>query len=250
MSDKKLEGKVALITGSARNIGRSIAHQLADQGASIVVNAVSDQDAADTVVEEVKAKGVNAISCMADITDATSVKGMVERAKSDLGGVDILVLNASSRGQTPFLEMTYEQYRRVIDITLDGAFFLSQACIPMMQEKGWGRIVTLGGVAWHTGTPTRVHSLTSKAGITGFTRGLASEFAKDGITSNSVSPGFTDTVRPASAGKHPVSPTNAFIERKGTTDEVASMVTYLCLPEAAYITGQIMHVNGGMYLGN
>jgi len=249
MSQQKLSGKVALITGAARNIGRAIAHQLADEGAAIVVNAVSDQEAADTVVSEIKAKGGNAIACLADVTDAKAVADMVARAKSELGGVDILVLNASARGQTPFLEMTHEQYRRVIDITLDGAFYLAQACIPMMQEKGWGRIVTLGGVSWHVGTPTRIHNLVSKAGIAGFTRGLASEFAGDGITSNCVSPGFTDTVRPASAGKLPSRPANAFIERMGTTDEVASMVTYLCLPEAAYVTGQIMHVNGGMYLG-
>jgi 3-oxoacyl-[acyl-carrier protein] reductase len=249
MSEQKLAGKVALITGSARNIGRAIAHRLADDGADIVINAVSDQDAADTVVAEIKAKGRNAIACLANVTDADAVKAMAQRARDELGGIDILVLNASARGQVPFLDMTFEQFHDVVDISIDGAFHLSQACIPMMKEKGWGRIVTIGGVSWHVGTPTRVHNLVSKAGLTGFTRGLAVEFATDGITANSVSPGFIDTVRPASAGKLPNRPVKAPVERMGTSDEVASMVHYLCLPESAYVTGQTMHVNGGMYLG-
>jgi 3-oxoacyl-[acyl-carrier protein] reductase len=249
MTEQLLAGKVALVTGSARNIGRTTALQLADAGAAIIVNAVSDQAAADDVVKEIKSKGGNAIACLADVTDPVAVKAMVERAKAELGGVDILVLNASSRGQVPFLEMTHDQWRHVIDITLDGAFFCAQACIPSMQEKGWGRIVTLGGISWHIGTPNRVHNLVSKSGLAGLTRGLAVEFAGDGITVNCVSPGFIDTVRPASAGARPDRKINAPIAREGTVDEIASMVKYLCLPESAYITGQIMHVNGGMYLG-
>jgi 3-oxoacyl-[acyl-carrier protein] reductase len=249
MSEQKLAGKVALVTGAARNIGRAIAHHLADDGADIVVNAVSDQAAADEVVREIEAKGRRAIACMANVTDADAVKAMAERARDELGGVDILVLNASARGQVPFLDMTFEQFHNVVDISIDGMFHLSQACIPMMREKGWGRIVTIGGVSWHVGTPTRVHNLVAKSGLSGFTRGLAVEFAQDGITANSVSPGFIDTVRPASAGALPNRPVKAPVERMGTVDEVASMVHYLCLPESAYVTGQIMHVNGGMYLG-
>ncbi|WNJ98816.1 SDR family oxidoreductase [Thalassospiraceae bacterium LMO-JJ14] len=249
MSDKPLNGKTALVTGSARNIGRAIAHRLAHAGANIVVNAVSDTNAAETVAQEIRDIGQKAIVCMADVTDKAAVDAMAARAKDELGGVDILVLNASSRAQVPFLEITQEQWRRVIDISLDGAFHGSQACIPHMLEKGWGRIVTLGGVAWHMGTSSRVHSLVSKSGLAGFTRGLAVEFGEHGITVNCVSPGFIDTERPASAGALPPIKVNAPIARKGTTDEVASMVHYLCLPESAYVTGQIMHVNGGMYMG-
>jgi len=249
MSEQKLAGKVALVTGSARNIGRAIAHHLADEGADIVVNGVSDADAVDTVVKEIQAKGRKAIGCMFNVTDADAVKAAAKRAKDELGGIDILVVNASARGQVPFLDMTFKQFHDVVDISIDGTFHLAQACIPMMQEKGWGRIVTLGGVSWHVGTPSRVHNLVSKSGISGFTRGLAVEFAQDGITANSVSPGFIDTVRPASAGKLPNRPVKAPVERMGTVDEVASMVHFLCLPESAYVNGQIMHVNGGMYLG-
>ncbi len=249
MTDKPLAGKTALVTGAARNIGRGIAHHLAHEGANIVVNAVSDVDAANQVVEEVKAMGVDAIACMANVTDKTAVDQMFADAADAFGGVDILVLNASSRGQVPFLEMSFEQWRNVIDISLDGAFHCSQAALPMMQKNGWGRIVTLGGISWHIGTPTRVHNLVSKSGLAGFTRGLAVEFAEDGITVNCVSPGFIDTVRPASAGARPNRKVNAPVPRMGTVDEIASMVKYLCSPDAGYTTGQIMHVNGGMYLG-
>ncbi len=249
MTDKPLAGKTALITGASRNIGRGIAHHLAQEGANIVVNGVSDPDAANQVVEEVKAMGVDAIACMANVTDKAAVDQMFADAADAFGGVDILVLNASSRGQVPFLEMTHEQWRDVIDITLDGAFYCSQAAIPMMQKNGWGRIVTLGGISWHVGTSTRVHNLVSKSGLAGFTRGLAVEFAEDGITVNCVSPGFIDTVRPASAGARPNRKVDAPVPRLGTVDEIASMVKYLCSPEAGYTTGQIMHVNGGMYLG-
>ena len=131
MTDKPLAGKTALITGASRNIGRGIAHHLAQEGANIVVNGVSDPDAANQVVEEVKAMGVDAIACMANVTDKAAVDQMFADAADAFGGVDILVLNASSRGQVPFLEMTHEQWRDVIDITLDGAFYCSQAAIPI-----------------------------------------------------------------------------------------------------------------------
>ena len=249
MTEQPLAGKTALVTGSARNIGRATVHRLADLGADIVVNAVGDLQAAETVAAEIRDKGRKSIACLADITDPGSVQEMVARAKTELGGVDILVLNASSRGQVPFLELDYETFRRVIDISVDGAFHCAQACLPHMQKKGWGRIVTLGGIAWHVGMKDRVHSLISKSALAGFTHGLAAEFAEDGVTVNCVSPGFIETARPASAGQLPQTKIDAFIPRKGTPEEVASMVCYLCLPESGYITGQIMHVNGGMYLG-
>lgn len=249
MTDRPLAGKTALITGSARNIGRVTANRLADLGANIVVNAMNDIDAANEVAEEIRAKDRGAIAHLADITDPGDVKAMADAAAQAFGGIDILVLNASSRGQVPFMDLTLETFKRVIDITVDGAFLCSQACIPHMQAQGWGRIISLGGVAWHIGMKDRVHSLISKSALAGFTHGLASEFAADGITVNCVSPGFIETVRPASAGVLPSTSINAPIDRKGTPEEIASMVSYLCLPEAGYITGQIMHVNGGMYMG-
>jgi 3-oxoacyl-[acyl-carrier protein] reductase len=252
MTDKNLtslDGKVAIVTGSARNIGRATALALAADGAAIVVNAVHDQDAADRVVGEITDAGGKAISFLCDVTDPKAVKKMDAAAIEAFGSVDILICNASSRGLKAFTEMTYKEWRRVIDISLDGSFFLAQSAVLHMIEKGWGRIVTLGGISWHIGTPGRVHNLVAKSGLVGFTRGLAMEMAEHNITVNCVSPGFIDTERPASAGVRPPLKVQPPVARMGTTDEIAAMVRFLCQPEAAYITGQTIHVNGGMYLG-
>ncbi len=244
-----LAGKVAIVTGSARNIGRSTALALAADGAQIVVNAIHDADAAEAVAGEIAAAGGEAIAHVADVTDHKAVVNMIDAAVEAFGSVDILVCNASIRGQKSFTEMTYQEWRRVIDVSLDGSFFLAQASVLHMIEKGWGRIVTLGGIAWHIGTPGRVHNLVAKSGLVGFTRGLAVELAEHNITVNCVSPGFIDTERPASAGKRPPLKVSPPVSRMGDPKEIASMVRYLCQPEAAYITGQTLHVNGGMYLG-
>ncbi len=244
-----LAGKTAIVTGSARNIGRSIAMALGADGANVVVNAVRDKDAAEKVSREVTAAGGKGVVHICDITNRKAAQKMVETAISEFGGVDILVCNASVRGQKPFTEMGYDEWRRVLDISLDGSFFLAQASVLSMIERGWGRIVTLGGISWHIGTPGRVHNLVAKAGLVGFTRGLAVEMAEHNITVNCVSPGFINTERPQSAGKRPALKVTPPVARMGETEEITSMVRYLCQPEAAYITGQTLHVNGGMYLG-
>ncbi|MDA0306781.1 MAG: SDR family oxidoreductase [Proteobacteria bacterium] len=244
-----LSGKVAIVTGSARNIGRATALALAADGAQIVVNAVEDEAAAIKVADEITLLGSGAMVHMCDITDRKAAHKMVEAAIDTLGSVDILVCNASVRGQKPFTEMSYEEWRRVLDVSLDASFHLAQPAVLQMIEKGWGRIVTLGGISWHIGTPGRVHNLVAKSGLVGFTRGLAVELAEHNITANCVSPGFINTERPASAGVRPALKVHPPVDRMGEADEIASMVRYLCQPEAAYITGQTLHVNGGMYLG-
>lgn len=246
-SDKPLSGKTALVTGSARNIGRAIAVRLAQEGANVIINGVSDKPAAEAVRAEVEALGVNAITVMGNIGVEADCRAMVDAAVP-LGGVDILILNASQRGQKPFLEMSHTEFRNVVDLSLDGAFHLTQAAIPQMQLKGWGRIVALGGISWEIGTKNRVHNLAGKAGLTGFIRGVATEFAETGITANLVSPGFIDTVRPASAGTRPKLNVEIPVGRLGEVAEIAEAVAYLCSPNAGYTTGQTVHVNGGVYL--
>jgi 3-oxoacyl-[acyl-carrier protein] reductase len=243
-----LFGKVAIVTGSARNIGKATALALARDGASVVVNALQDSKAGEEVVSEITENGGTAISILCDVLDCEAVDAMVNETMDKFGSIDMLVLNASQRGQKPFTQLSYKEWRNVIDISLDGAFFLSQSCVPHMIKSGWGRIVTLGGISWHLGTPGRVHNLVAKSGLVGFTRGLAVELAEHNITVNCVSPGFIDTERPASAGKRPALKIHPPVDRLGKTDEIASMVRYLCQPEASYITGQTMHVNGGLYL--
>jgi 3-oxoacyl-[acyl-carrier protein] reductase len=244
-----LRGKTAIVTGAARNIGRAIALALAADGAHVVVNARQDGDAARRVAEEVQRAGGRAIAHVADVTDRGAVEEMVRVGTETFGGIDLLVLNASQRGMKPFLSMSYEEWRRVIDISLDGSFHLAQTCVPHMMRAGWGRIVTLGGMSWYVGTPERVHSLVSKSGLVGFTRGLATELAPHGITVNCVAPGSIDTERPASAGPRPPLKSPVPVGRLGEPGEIAGAVRFLCQPEAGYITGQTLHVNGGSYLG-
>ena len=250
MEDKLLAGKTALVTGAARNIGRAIALRLAAAGANIVVNTLQDRDAAQAVAGEVEALGSRSLVQVADIVDRRAVNAMVAEAGSRLGPIDILVCNASSRGQVNFLDLDYAIWRRVIDISLDGTFHCAQATLPGMIAKGWGRIITLGGVSWHAGTKQRAHNLTGKAGLTGLTRALAVEFGDRGITANIIAPGAVATVRPSSAGARPSKNRTAPVPREAHVDEIASAALFLAAPAQGYLTGQIIHVNGGVYLGS
>ena len=244
-----LEGKVAVVTGAARNIGKATAKRLADYGVSVVVNAVQDREAADAVAHEIFEAGGRAIAHIADVTDEDAAQGLIDTAIKSFGGIDILVSNASIRAQKPFHKISLEEWHKTISVSLDGAFLCSRAAAPHMMKKKWGRIITLGGVSVFIGTPNRAHVMASKAGLIGFTRGMAVELAPYNITCNVISPGHIDTERPASAGERPALTVKPPIDRFGDVNEIAGMVHYLCLPEANYITGQTMHVNGGLYLG-
>jgi 3-oxoacyl-[acyl-carrier protein] reductase len=249
LQEKPLAGKTALVTGASRNIGRAIALRLAAAGADIVVNTLQDRRAAQDVAAEIAALGRRSLVQVADIVDRQAVNTMVKEAAATLGPIDILVCNASSRGQVDFLELDYQTWRRVIDISLDGTFYCAQTTLPGMIAKGWGRIITLGGVSWHGGTKRRAHNLTAKAGLTGLTRALAVEFGDRGITANMIAPGAVATVRPASAGTRPASTKPPPVPREAHVDEIASAALFLALPAQGYLTGQIIHVNGGAYLG-
>ena len=248
MSDKPLRGKTALVSGSARNIGRAIALEFAEAGANIVINALQDSEAAEAVAEEVRELGSEAMVQLADVRDRTAVEQMVNAARQKFGALDILVANASARGQIDFLDMSYETWRRTIDITLDGTFHLAQCTLPDMIDRGWGRIITLGGFAWHLGYKRRAANLAGKAGVVGLTRALAAEFGDRGITTNNISPGMIETVRPASAGAMPDAGATP-VPRLGTPAEIASAAMFLAHPKQAFVNGQIIHVNGGLYYG-
>ena len=247
---RPLDGKVALVTGSGRNIGRAIALRLANDGAAIVVNGRSDQGALDSVVREIEAAGGRAISVIADVSDAAAVVRMTDQAAERLGGVDILVSNAGLRRQTPFLDMQLAEWREILSVALDGAFILAHAAVPHMIRRGGGAIVALSGISTHVGTPNRCHVSASKAGLEGLMRALAIELAPHGITANSVAPGSVDTVRGAAAGARPGTLGDSAIplQRKASVDDIAGMVRHLAGPEGAYITGQTIHVNGGLFL--
>src|SRR6185369_4406975 len=184
MASCELTGKVAIVTGAGRNIGRAIALALADAGASIVVNVRGNRAEGDSVVGEIVAKGGSALLHVGDVADSGAVRMMAEAADRHFGRVDILVNNAALRREKPFAEMDYAEWRAILDVTLDGAFHCVKACLPALQKSGAGTIVNIGGLSAHTGAADRAHVVTAKAGLVGFTRALAHDLAADGITVN------------------------------------------------------------------
>ncbi|WPZ34748.1 SDR family NAD(P)-dependent oxidoreductase [Thalassobaculum sp. OXR-137] len=245
-----LDGKIAVITGAGKNIGREIALTLARDGAAVVVNGRGDQAAVDAVAQEIRALGGRAFGHLADVSDETAVTAMVERTVGAFGGIDIVVSNAGLRRQTPFLEMGLVEWREILSVALDGAFILARACVPHMIGRQGGAIVGLSGVSTHVGTPERCHVSASKAGLEGLMRALAVELGPHGITANSIAPGAIDTVRGAAAGQMPSSMRAAGVPagRKGRVEEIAAMVRHLVGPHGRFITGQTIHVNGGAFL--
>jgi 3-oxoacyl-[acyl-carrier protein] reductase len=246
----ELSGKVAIVTGAGRNIGRAIALALADGGASVLVNARSNRAEANAVAQEVEAIGGKALVHIGDVADAKAVQAMADAAVKHFGRIDILVNNAALRREKPFDEMNYAEWREILDVTLDGAFHCTKACLPALRQSGTGTIVNIGGLSAHTGARNRAHVVTAKAGIIGFTRALAHDLADDGITVNCVVPGLIGTPRPKDKPEpaHHLRHQTISGER-GKPEHIAAAVRFLCGPGARYINGQAIHANGGAYLG-
>jgi 3-oxoacyl-[acyl-carrier protein] reductase len=248
--EQSFAGKIALVTGAGKNIGRRIALDLAQRGASVIVNGRSDRAAVDAVVSEINAAGGQALAAMADVSQEASTARMVADAVAAFGGIDIVVSNAGLRRQTPFLDMKLEEWREILSVALDGAFILAHAAVPHMIKRGGGAIVALSGISTHVGTPNRCHVSASKAGLEGLMRALAVELAPYQITCNCVSPGSVDTVRGASAGALPstLAERGIPLARKAAVEEISAAVRYLAGPDGRYVTGQTLHVNGGAFL--
>jgi len=245
----ELAGKVAVVTGAGRNIGRAIARHLAAAGASVVVNARSNQAEADAVVAEIKAAGGKAIAVLADVADAAAVEAMAQAALKAFGRIDILVNNASLRREKPVDEMSYADWREIMDATLDSAFHGVHACLPAMKKNG-GSIINIGGMSAHIGSKGRAHVMTAKAGVVGFTRGLAHDLGVYHITANCVVPGAIHTTRPRTSLNPAHHLTHGTITGEpGKPDDVAAMVCFLAGPGGRNVTGQTIHVNGGAFLG-
>jgi 3-oxoacyl-[acyl-carrier protein] reductase len=246
----ELTGKVAIVTGAGRNIGRAIALALADAGTSVVVNARNNRTAAEAVAREIEAAGAKALVHMADVANATDVQAMVDAAVKHFGRIDILVNNAALRREKPFAEMSYAEWREIMNVTLDGAFHCVKACLVHLKKSDAASIINIGGLSAHTGARDRAHVVTAKAGIVGFTRALAHDLAADGITVNCVVPGLIGTPRP----KDQPEPAHHLVHHtltggRGRPEDVAAAVLFLCGPAARYVTGQAIHTNGGAYLG-
>jgi 3-oxoacyl-[acyl-carrier protein] reductase len=250
VSSKELTGKVAIVTGAGRNIGRAIALALAQAGASVVVNARGNRTEAEAVARAIEAGGGKALVQLGDVADAAAVQAMADAAIKQFGRIDILVNNAALRREKPFAEMSYTDWREIMDVTLDGAFHCVKACLPALRQSGAGSVINIGGLSAHTGARHRAHVVTAKAGLIGFTRALAHDLSDDGITVNCVVPGLIGTPRPKDRPEPAHHLTHGTISgARGAPDDVAATVRFLCSPAARYITGQAVHVNGGAYLG-
>jgi 3-oxoacyl-[acyl-carrier protein] reductase len=246
----ELAGRVAVVTGAGRNIGRAICLKLAAEGAAVVVNARANREEAQAVAGEIEAQGGRALAALADVSDAAAVARMMAAAAAQFGRIDILVNNAALRREQPLAEISFEDWRKILGVILDGAFHCVQAALPQLRASGSGAIVNIGGLSAHTGAKHRAHVVTAKAGLVGFTRALAHDLAADHVTVNCVAPGLIRTQRAASAPQpfhHELHDTLA--GNRGTVEDVAATVAFLCGPRARYITGQTFHVNGGAFLG-
>jgi 3-oxoacyl-[acyl-carrier protein] reductase len=247
--NKELAGKVAIVTGAGRNIGRAIALQLAQAGAAVVINARSNKAEADSVVHEIEAAGGKAISLMGDVADPKTATALADVALKKFGRIDILVNNAALRAEKSFDDMSYEDWRAVMNATLDSAFHCVKACLAALDKDG-GTIINIGGMSAHIGSKNRAHVLTAKAGLVGFTRALAHDLAEAHITANCVVPGAIDTSRSADSKPAHHLTHGTITGERGKPDDIAAMVRLLVGPGGRNVTGQTIHVNGGAYLGS
>lgn len=235
---KELEGRVALVTGAGRNIGRAIALELAAAGAKLVVNGRISRSEIEAVAAE-----TGGLAVLADITDEQAVARMVAQATARFGRLDILVNNAAIRAVEPLEGISLKRWQEITGVILDGAWNCSRACLPFLGKES--SIVNIGGMSAHTGTAGRPHVIAAKAGLVGLTRALAHDLAPRGVTVNCVVPGRIETRRtsPSAHGSR-----ESVLGRRGTPEEIAAAVRFLAGPGARYITGQTLHVNGGAYL--
>jgi 3-oxoacyl-[acyl-carrier protein] reductase len=243
---KKLEGKIALVTGGSRGIGAAIAKRLAADGANVAITYTKGADAAASVVKEIERAGQKAIAIQADAADAEAVKGAVEKAVATFGRLDILVNSAGTAIPKTFEETTLEEMDRVIDVNVRGTFVATQAALKHM--KNGGRIIMIGSsVGEHVVAPGLVPYSATKGAVKMFTQGLSREVGSRGITVNNVQPGPIDTDLNPAAGDWAIPQKAATaLDRYGRVDEVAALVAFVAGPESSYITGANLTVDGGM----
>jgi 3-oxoacyl-[acyl-carrier protein] reductase len=248
--------RTVLVTGASRNIGRYLAKRYAADGYRIVVCARTGK-AVEELAREIRSEGGEALGMAADVTQPDQVSALIEAAVKEFGGVDILVNNAVVRVSRKLDEMTFEEWRMALNVILDAAFLCTQAVLPRMREKKWGRIINMSGISALIGSPDRIGVVTGKSGLIGFTRSAANATAADGITVNVIAPSQIATERgewtalgnvEAVLENYAEGRKQIPVGRMGTLDEFYALVHFLTSDAAAFITGQMVCVNGGRYM--
>ena len=245
-----LDGKTALVTGASRGIGRAIALRLAAEGARVAINYAGNVKAAEEVKAAIEAAGGTAILCQADIADSAAVEAMIADVAKEFGAIDILVNNAGITRDTLLMRMKDEDFAKVLDTNLKGVFYCTKAVSKLMMKKRSGRIVNMASVVGLVGNAGQTNYAAAKAGVIGFSKSAAKELASRGITVNAVAPGFIGTDMtadlPESVKEKALS--DIPLGRAGQPEDVANAVLFLASDQASYITGQVVHVDGGMVM--
>lgn len=240
--------RVALVTGASRNIGRAIANALASSGNHVVVHAAKDRAEAEQTLKQIESYGVNGLVVLGDLSDPDTAVRIINEVTDKFGRLDILVNNAAIRPESPFAELSYAEWRRVMGVCLDAVFLMSQAALEPLRQSGQGSIINIGGLTAHTGASNRAHVVSAKAGVVGFTKALAHELSAEGITVNCVAPGLIETIRDENNKPHHHATRTNILGRRGQPEEIAEAIVFLTGPSARYITGQTIHINGGAHL--
>ncbi len=243
-----LGNRVALVTGASRGIGRAVALRLAESGAAIGVNYASNEAAAAEVVELIRSRGGQAVALHADVSSAEAAQAMVAEVVKTFGRLDILVNNAGIIRDTLMLRMSEDDWDAVLNTNLKSAFICTKAAVRYMMKQRWGRIVNMSSISGVVGNPGQANYSAAKAGLIALTKTTAREFASRGITANAVAPGFiqTDIISGMSQDLKDSLVKQIPVERLGKPEEVAELVAFLASEQAAYITGQVVHIDGGL----
>jgi len=254
VSERPLAGRTAIVTGSGRNLGRGVALGLARAGANVVLNGHRDVDALESVAAEVRQLGARPLVVRADVGDPDAVSAMVKSARDAFGSVDIAVSNVGVRHHQPFLEISVDDWRSILNTNLNAAFYMARAVLPGMVERGWGRIIHMSGRDGFFPKTHRAHNVTCKAGVFALAKAIAVEFGPRGITANTIAPGIIETSRdpvhyPNFDQEYEKRRQAMPVRRLGRVEDIADACVYLCSEAGGFVTGQVLHINGGEFIG-
>jgi 3-oxoacyl-(acyl-carrier-protein) reductase len=250
MNAANITGKTCLVTGGSRGIGRSVAVALAEAGGDVAIVYNNEREAAEEVCNEVRKAGVRAKACKANVADEEQVNILAEGLRKDFGPVSIIVNCAGITRDKSVMKMEPSQWHEVLGVNLHGPYHVTRAFVPCLLEQGWGRIINISSIVGQTGNFGQANYAASKGGLVAFTMTLARELARKNITANVVAPGFIETDMTKNLPQAVTEQVKAMtpVGRLGKAEEVAAAVVFLATPAASYITGQVLGVNGGMYM--